>query len=85
MTTALEASKALRNVGALVFVLGAILYVYLDFAETFGDCNPCGPPIAWFVYPPLFGLCLIALGLAFWLWSREGKPPAKSIQGEKSA
>lgn len=83
MTAALAASKALRNVGGLVFVFGVILYGSAYLRYTAGDCNPCGPPIIWFASPSLFGLCLIALGLAFWLWSRKGKPATESIQGEK--
>ena len=84
MTTAREASKALLNVGGLVFVFGLVLYgsAYL---RSVADCNPCGPPIIWFASPSLFGLCLIAFGLAFWLGSRKGKPATQNASQRKSS
>jgi len=82
MTTALEASKALLNVGGLVSVLGVFFYS-ITYMRSVADCNPCGSPIIWFAYLFLFGLCLMALGLAFWLGSRKEKPSTESIQGEK--
>jgi hypothetical protein len=74
LTTALAAWKALLEVGGFISVLSVILYGFGYIANTAGDCNPCRSPFTWFAYPFLFGLCLIALGLAFWFRSRGEKP-----------
>jgi hypothetical protein len=76
MTTALAVSKALLKIGGLILALSIILFGY-DLVKSAADCNPCGPPLpplTWFAYPLLFGLCLIALGITFWFRSRKGKP-----------
>ena len=87
MTTALAASKALLSIGGLILALSIFLFGY-DVIEEAADCNPCGPPLPppiWFAYPSLFGLCLIALGLAFWFRSRKRKPTTESPQGEDTS